>query len=132
EWNRSREKLAHRLEAEGIEVLAADAPTETGREIMLQQNPVGLAHMVRKVVAQHDSWVMDNLGEIKVPTLVLVGENDTPFHAAASYMARTIPAAEYVVVPDAGHAANIDNTEAFNQVVLGFLKKLDLTQAEAR
>lgn len=126
EWNRSREELAHQLETEGIEVLASNAPTEARREIMLKQNPTGLAHMARKVVAQHDSWVIENLAEIRVPTLSLVGENDTPFLMAAQYMAKTIPGAEHVVIPDAGHAANIDNVEAFNDAVLGFLRQLDL------
>ena len=45
EWNKGREELAQQLETEGIEVLAAEAPTEARREIMLKQNPVGLAHL---------------------------------------------------------------------------------------
>lgn len=126
EWNRQREELARQLETRGIEVLAANAPTETRREIMLKQNPVGLAHMARKVVAQHDSRVIDSLDKIKVPTLVLVGENDTPFRRAADYMANKIPGAQHAVIPEAGHAANIDNAGAFNGAVLGFLRKLNL------
>lgn len=125
EWNRGREALAKRLETEGIEVLAANAPTETGREIMLKQSPVGLAHMSRKVVAQRDSRVIDSLSQIKAPTLVLVGSEDRPFHAAADYMVKTIPGAEKAVIPQAGHASNIDQPEAFNAAVLGFLGRLN-------
>jgi pimeloyl-ACP methyl ester carboxylesterase len=126
EWNRGREERAKRLETEGIEFLAANAPTETRRDIMLKQNPIGLAHMARTVVAQHDSRVIDSLSEISVPTLVLVGENDRPFLAAGQVMAKKIPSSVHVVIPDAGHAANIDNTEVFNREVLGFLSQLDL------
>ena len=36
-------------------------------------------------------------------------------------MAAKIPGAKKVVIPDAGHAANIDQPEAFNAAVLGFL-----------
>ena len=125
EWNRQREEQARLLETQGIEALAATAD-ETRRDIVLEQNPIVLAHMARKVVAQHDSWVIDNLGEIKVPTLVLVGENDTPYLVAAQYMARVIAGAQHVVIPKAGHPANIDNVEAFNQAVLDFLSKLNL------
>jgi len=126
EWNSGREELARQLETRGIEVLAENAPTESRREIMLKQNPVGLAHMARKVVGQHDSWVIDNLDKIKVPTLVLVGENDEAFLRASDYMANKIPGAQHVIIPQAGHAANIDNTEHFNRAVLDFLGKLKL------
>ena len=126
EWNRGRETLAKQLETQGIEVLAANAPTETGREIMLKQSPIGLAHMSRKIVAQRDSRVIDSLSQIKVPTLVLVGSEDRPFHAAADYMAKIIPQAQRAVIPQAGHASNIDQPEAFNAAVLGFLGRLNL------
>ena len=126
EWNRGLEERAKRLETEGIEVLAANAPTEARRDIMLKQNPVGLAHMARMVVGQHDSKVIDNLENVGVPTLVLVGENDRPFLVAGQVMAKKIPSSVHVIIPDAGHAANIDNTEVFNQEVLGFLNQLDL------
>ncbi len=126
EWNRQNEERASLLETQGIKAFAQGAPTYTSRERLLKLNPVGLANMARKVVAQHDSRVIENLGEIKVPTLVLLGENDTPFLAGSQYMARAIPGAEYVVIPEAGHSANLDNVEVFNKTVLDFLRKLDL------
>lgn len=126
EWNKSREDMAQRLEKEGISVLVAQAQSEGRREISLKQNPVGLAHMSRKVVAQDDSWVIENLDKIKVPTLVLVGENDTAFLAAADYMAKTISGAQKFTVPNAGHPANIDNPEFFNARILEFLHKLGM------
>ena len=126
EWNRQQEENADLLETQGIEAYADRAPTYTARERLLKQNPVGLANMARKVVAQHDSRVIESLGGIKVPTLVLVGENDTPFLAATEYMSKTIPQAQRAVIPKAGHSANIDNVDAFNEAVLDFLRKLDL------
>jgi pimeloyl-ACP methyl ester carboxylesterase len=41
--------------------------------------------------------------------------------AAADYMATAICHAEKVLVPGAGHAANIDQPSAFNEAVVGFL-----------
>ena len=61
---------------------------------------------------------------IRVPSLVVVGENDTPFLAASDYMTAKIPGAEKAVIPNAGHAANIDNPAAFNAALEGFLAKL--------
>ena len=126
EWNQQREEQAKLLETRGIEVLAESAATQSRREIVLKQNPTGLAHMNRKVAAQHDSWVIESLGEIKVPTLILVGEDDTAFIPAGQYMAKTIPEAQHVVIPKAGHASNIDNVEFFNKTVLEFLRNLNL------
>ena len=37
-------------------------------------------------------------------------------------MARKIPGASQVVLPEAGHAANLDEPEAFNTAVLRFLE----------
>jgi pimeloyl-ACP methyl ester carboxylesterase len=53
-----------------------------------------------------------------------VGADDKPFLAAADVMASKIPGAVKVVVPDAGHAANIDQPAAFDRAVLGFLDAL--------
>ena len=41
--------------------------------------------------------------------------------AAAEVMAAKIPGATKVVLEDAGHAANVDQPEAFNQALLAFL-----------
>ena len=131
DWNQQQEGRARLLETEGIAAFADDPQTRTlnsytPRELMLQQNPIGLANMERKVVGQHDSLVMERLGEVKVPTLIMVGENDTPFLAAADYMPKVISGARRVTIPQAGHAVNLDNVAAFNQAVLSFLDELCL------
>ena len=69
-----------------------------------------------------DARVINSLPDIDVPALVVVGAKDKPFLAARDYMAAKIPGAKKVVIPDAGHAANIDQPEAFNTAVLDFLK----------
>ena len=56
---------------------------------------------------------------------MVVGAEDTPFLAASDYMAAKIPGAQKVVIPDAGHAVNIDQPQAFNDAVLPFLDSLD-------
>ena len=58
-----------------------------------------------------------------MPTLVLVGANDTNFLAATDYMAAKIKGSdEKVVIPDAGHAANLHQPVLlFNQAVEAFL-----------
>ena len=50
--------------------------------------------------------------------------DDTPFLGATDYMAAKIEGSIKVIVPDAGHAANIDNPEDFNKAMAGFLEGL--------
>ena len=78
------------------------------------------------MLAQFDDNLIQSLPNVAVPTIVLVGAEDEPFHAATSYMAKIIPDAQKVVVQNAGHVANVDQPIAFNNAVLGFLGHLEL------
>ena len=84
----------------------------------------GLILAAKGTLTQHDAHVMDGLADIRVPALVVVGENDTHFLAAADYMAAKIPAARKVVIAGAGHAPNIDQPEKFNAELRAFLAEL--------
>jgi len=62
------------------------------------------------------------LGEIKVPTLVVTGADDTTVTPARQrLLVDGIPAARQVIVPDAGHAVPVDQAERFNRELLAFL-----------
>jgi pimeloyl-ACP methyl ester carboxylesterase len=76
------------------------------------------------MLTQRDARVMELLPEIKVPSLIVVGADDTPFLAASDYMAAKIPGAQKVVIPAAGHAVNIDQPQAFVDAVTPFLNNL--------
>ncbi len=62
------------------------------------------------------------LSLVSVPTLVVVGEQDdrTPL-SHAQHLANSIAGAKLEVIPEAGHLSNLDNPEAFNSAVAGFL-----------
>jgi pimeloyl-ACP methyl ester carboxylesterase len=125
EWNRSAEKRAVALETQGLAALARS------REVAASQHrsAKGLALAARGMLAQRDDRVIRSLPEIRVPTLVLVGADDTPFHAATDYMAAKIPLATKVVIAGAGHAANLDQPEAFNRAVIDYLDSLSVVAA---
>jgi len=84
----------------------------------------GLIKAARGMLTQRDASVINALPDIRVPSLVVVGANDKPFLAAADYMTAKIPGARKVVIPDAGHAANIDQPAAFNDALLSFLESI--------
>ena len=67
---------------------------------------------------------LPRLGEIAVPTLVVVGELDIPdVHAASGAIEAGIPGATRVVLPGSGHLPHLEVPDAFNQVVHEFLAK---------
>jgi pimeloyl-ACP methyl ester carboxylesterase len=83
-----------------------------------------LAHATRGILAQQGSTVIDGLPSIGVPTLVIVGDQDTPFLAPCQYMAKKIPGARLEVIAGAGHSSNLDQPEVFNRVLRDFLDSL--------
>jgi len=66
---------------------------------------------------------VDRLGEIKLPTLIMVGEDDpgTPVSASKAINER-INGSSLVIIPSARHLCNIEQAEAFNTALLDFLK----------
>ncbi len=121
-WNRAAEKRALDFEARGMDALGSSS--EVRATARYHRSAQGLAHAARGMLAQFDARIIDHLPEIRVPTLVIVGERDEPFIGASEYMAAKIPGARLEVVPGAGHAANLDNADHFNRILRGFLDSL--------
>ncbi len=118
-WNAQARSRADQLDAQGLSALDS-----MSIEMAKSQHrcAFGLAMAARHMLVQSNARVIESLPSISAPTLVLVGEQDTPFIAATDYMANKIQNAEKVVIKGAGHAANIDRRQAFNKAVLDFLK----------
>ena len=121
-WNKRAYDTGDRFEREGLEVLKSGSRE---RSSVTHRDASGLARAARGMLTQRDARVIEALPDIKVPSLVVVGADDTPFLAASDYMAAKIPGARKVVVPAAGHAVNIDQPQAFIDAVLPFLDGLD-------
>jgi len=119
-WNRTAIATAERFEREGLASIAGTAERLTAKHTSAR----GLALAARGMLTQRDGSVMESLPSIRVPTLVVVGAEDTPFIPASDVMAAKIPGARKVVIDGAGHAANIDNPTAFNAALVDFLAGL--------
>ena len=64
------------------------------------------------------------LANIRVPTLVLSGSDDkTAPPSVMEKMASKIPGAEYVCLDGCGHLGPMDQPDAFNAALLGFLQR---------
>ena len=119
-WNRLADGIARGYEKNGLAAAGASAEVTLARH----RSAAGLAHSARGMLAQKTGSVIESLSAIRVPTLVLVGENDQQFRPSADYMAAKIPGAEKVILERAGHAANIDEPAAFNTAVRAFLDRV--------
>lgn len=117
-WNKRSLEYASRFEAEGLGYLQSLSPEMA---MSSHRSADGLIRAARGMLTQRDDRVIKSLPDIRVPSLIIVGANDTAFLAAADYMATKIPYAARVIVPNAGHSANVDQPELFNQAVVQFL-----------
>jgi pimeloyl-ACP methyl ester carboxylesterase len=133
DWLAQIERIAQRVEKNGFAGytsgpaqtlsigLKPDVPAAraAAREIEAQ-SPRGVATFGRRVSGPAPA-TLDRLAEISAPTLILVGALDTGYLRAAEVMSARIPGAKSVTIEGAGHCVNIEQTDAFNRAVLGFL-----------
>ena len=87
------------------------------------QSVAGVARFGRRVSGPAPS-VIDDLAGMDVPALVLVGEHDEAFLRAGQVMAAKLPRARHVVIPGAGHIANIEQEALVNEALIAFLGDL--------
>jgi pimeloyl-ACP methyl ester carboxylesterase len=69
--------------------------------------------------------LVDQMKALTVPTLVLTGDEDWPCLAPGILMKQHIPTAALAVMPNCGHAINIEDPDEFNRLVGGFLAQVD-------
>jgi 3-oxoadipate enol-lactonase len=87
--------------------------------------PAGLDRRTLRAVfrAGRTFDVTAELGRLTLPVLVLVGERDGPNRRLSQELAERLPNAELRIVPGAGHVANVDAPEAFNEALREYLDK---------
>ena len=70
--------------------------------------------------------LVDEMRALRVPTLVLTGDEDWPCLQPGLLMKRTIPSAALAVMPNCGHGINLEDPDLFNRIVGDFLAQVDL------
>ena len=93
------------------------------RRLIKQQSPIAIRTAIHRMMHRPDSTPL--LAKITVPTLVITGEEDALIPVDDSRaMAQAVPGATLVIVPGAGHLANLEQPDAFNKSFSEFLTKL--------
>jgi 3-oxoadipate enol-lactonase len=87
---------------------------------ILTANPQDLTHPELELPVKP---ALPRLGEIHIPTLLLVGDADIPdVHAHAGAIEAGIPRARRVVISDAGHLMYLEKPTEFSRIVIEFLE----------
>ncbi len=142
-WEAQVGRIAGRLERVGFEGytrgraaansvgLRPELPAARSAGVAIEaQDPHGVARFGRRVAGPAPS-TLEQLAEIRVPALVLVGALDAGYLAAGQVLRAKLPQATLVQIPDAGHCVNIEQTEAFDRAVLDFLRAQGLPRPRA-
>ena len=70
--------------------------------------------------------------ELRVPTLIVTGDEDEPCLEPALYLKRTIASAGLSVLPRSGHTINLEDPDLFNSVIQSFINTVDNGRWELR
>jgi pimeloyl-ACP methyl ester carboxylesterase len=141
EFRRLAEEAARGFESRGSKAFAAVYGSSAARvqfegkdprgfaefiERLGEHEPKGAANTMRGVQAQRPSLydLEQQLGQLRVPTLVVAGDEDDQTLLPGIFLKRTIPACGLLVLPKTGHTINLEEPEAFNRAVAEFLAQV--------
>lgn len=131
-------KIFMSVKDEGSALKAMEAWLEDPYMVHAMKRPK-LAEKIRKICLENSRVLLidptlsvqprvpsiQKLSEIKVPTLIIVGDSDVPdIQRVADTLETNIASAKKVVIRGAGHIVNMEKPTEFNQIVLDFLAKL--------
>ena len=135
DFRRARVAQAERVLAEGVGFLPEEllpwflgrtsravrpAVVETVTRLILEQDPRAIVAAHHAMAARPDSAPL--LSGVAVPTLVVVGAEDTRFPpAGARAMATAIPGAKFVKIPYAGHLPSLELPDELDRALRKFL-----------
>jgi pimeloyl-ACP methyl ester carboxylesterase len=83
------------------------------------QSPVMWAQLIEDIVGQPDQ--LAELAVLHVPVLGIVGDEDATFLQPMRDIVATVPGAELVVVPGAGHSPQFENPSIWQKAMESFL-----------
>ena len=136
------QSMADRLLSEGMVPVAEDYGTTNIRVQLRRKDPMGFETFAR-LLSEHSAtgsaltyqgFVMnrptvfeleDKLKSLRVPTLIMIGDEDEPCIEPGIFMKRTIPISGLSCFPQSGHAINLEEPDLFNRTVLDFLTAVE-------
>lgn len=135
----SDEALANQIELDGIEAFVdfwEEIPlwnTQNGlsgnalnvlRRQRMRNNELGLANSLRGMGTGAQEPLHERLHELDVPILMITGALDKKFTTIAQEMVRQVQRVKHCRVRDSGHAVHLEDSNAFETAVCGFLEQI--------
>lgn len=101
---------------------------------LAEHSPTGTAFTLLGVQQKRPNiYSMEaELAELRVPTLVLHGDEDDPCLEPGLYLKRVMPSAGWCVLPKTGHTINLEEPAMFNRIVQEFVSTVDSKRWEVR
>jgi pimeloyl-ACP methyl ester carboxylesterase len=97
------------------------------KQMLAENSALGSANTQRGVQRERPSLydLVDEMKKLTVPTLIMTGDEDWPCLLPGVLMKQSIPSAALSVLPNSGHAINIEAPDAFNCIVSEFLSLVE-------
>jgi pimeloyl-ACP methyl ester carboxylesterase len=97
------------------------------KKMLAEHSAIGSANTQAGVQKERPSLytLTEEMAGITVPTLIITGDEDWPCLVPGVLMKQTIPTAALSVMPNCGHAINIEEPEEYNRIVGDFLAQVD-------
>ncbi|MDB5954761.1 alpha/beta hydrolase [Ramlibacter sp.] len=97
------------------------------QKTLAMQSALGLANTQLGVQLHRPSLysLRDKMRNLKLPTLIVNGDEDTPCLGPALMMKATIPSAVMSVIPNCGHTLNSEVPDEFNRILGAFMAQAD-------
>jgi pimeloyl-ACP methyl ester carboxylesterase len=94
---------------------------------LAEHSVTGMAMTLRGILATRPSlWhLSDRLRGLNAPTLLVVGDEDTPCLEPNMFLKATLPDAALCVMPRVGHLLNLEEPALFNAIVFDFLAAVE-------
>ncbi len=136
------ERLATEVESKGMRILANIYASNASRVQFEQKDPkgwaewrdafaehshIGTAITLRNVQGKRPSLLdlKDAISALKVPVLLITGDEDDPALEVTLWLKRTLPMAGLSILPKSGHTVNLEEPALFNSLVQEFLWRVE-------
>jgi pimeloyl-ACP methyl ester carboxylesterase len=97
------------------------------KAMLAEHSAVGSANTQQGVQKERPSLytLVEEMKRLTVPTLIITGDEDWPCLHPGILMKQSIPTAGFAVIPNSGHAINIEEPEEYNRIVGNFLSQVE-------
>ncbi len=97
------------------------------KTMLAEHSAVGSANTQQGVQKERPSLytLVEEMKRITVPTLIITGDEDWPCLLPGILMKQSIPSAALAVMPNCGHAINIEEPDEYNRIVGEFLSQVE-------